>query len=252
MLDDKSIKELYGYYKNNPLSNYLSPVTKLHYKRLLDDFERYRKNNSIIDVGCGAGYFMLCASESGWGVDGTEISCEAIKLAEEKGQKVIRGDIASIELEKEKYDVATLFEIMEHASDPDGIIRKLSWALRQEGALYITTPNYNSITRRFLGNKWGIFYKEHLFYFTIKELSSLLKKYNFKIKVIKSENLSLREVLKIFKGHWPVDEIESYKKQECLRNLAEESILCSLAKKLINFILNIFKAGDTIYILAEK
>src|SRR3989338_11365846 len=89
-LDEASIKGLYKYYSSTGFSNYLSPVTRLRYEKLLDGFEKYRKNNRLMDVGCGAGYFMLSDSKRGWQVEGTEISDEAVRLSEEKGQRVFK------------------------------------------------------------------------------------------------------------------------------------------------------------------
>ena len=251
-LNDESIKALYGYYGRSAFSDWLSPITKGRYQKLLNSFEKYRKNNTIIDVGCGTGHFIQCATEKNWKIDGTEISDEAIKIAREKRQNVIKGDIASLDLRKEEYDIATLFELMEHAIDPEGIIKKLSYIVRPGGLVYITTPNYNSIMRRFLGNRWGIFHKEHLFYFTDKSLTALLSKYKFKIKKVRTENLSLKEISKIFKKSRPLDNAKIKKRQENLRNLTEKNILFFVSRKVINFILNVFKAGQTIYIFAEK
>lgn len=251
-LDEKTIKSLYGYYGHSTFSDRISPTTKLHYERLLDSFKRQRKNNAIIDVGCGAGHFMQCAAEKNWKIDGTEISDEAIKIARGKRQNVIKGDIASLDLEKEKYDIATLFELIEHVFDPEGMIKKLSYIVRSGGLVYMTTPNYNSITRRILGNRWGIFHKEHIFYFTPRDLAQLLNKHGFKIKSVRTENLSLREALRVFKRSDSLNTAKIYEKQENIRNLTEKNILFSALKKTINFILNIFRAGETIYITTQK
>ncbi len=251
-LDEKAIEDLYKYYSPTGISNYLSPVTKLSYERLLAGFEKYRKNNRLIDVGCGAGHFMQCAAEKDWRADGTEISDEAIEIARGKRQNIIKGDIASLDLEKEKYDVATLFELMEHAVNPEGIIKKLSYIIRPGGLVYMTTPNYNSITRRLLGNRWGIFHKEHIFYFTPNKLKEILNKHGFRIKSVKTENLSLREALRVFKRSDALNTARIYEKQENLRELTEKNIPFSTLKKAINFILNIFGAGETIYITAQK
>ena len=251
-LDEAAIKGLYKYYSSTGFSNYLSPVTRLRYEKLLDGFEKYRKNNRLMDVGCGAGYFMLSASKRGWQAEGTEISDEAVRLAEEKGQRVFKDNITSLDLGKDRYDVATLFELLEHASNPEEIIKKLSHILRPSGALYITTPNYNCLTRRLLGSRWSWFHKEHQFYFTTKTLRALLKKYGFKIKKIQAENLSLIEISKIFNKNRPFDFAESYKKQEEVRSLAENKFFFALMKRFANFILNMFGMGDTIYILAVR
>ena len=52
---------------------------------------------------------MLSASTKGWQADGIEISEEALTLAEAKGQHVFKGDIAALDLGKDKYDIAALF-----------------------------------------------------------------------------------------------------------------------------------------------
>ena len=251
-LDEESIKGLYEYYSPTGFSNYLSPVTKIRYEKLLDSFEKYKKNNNLIDVGCGAGYFMLSASKRDWQVEGTEISDEAIKLVQEKGQRVFKGDIQDLDLENGKYDIATLFEVVEHAVNSQAMIRKLRDLVRPGGIIYITSFNYNSLTRRLLGKKWGMFHKEHVFYFTPGILASILKKNGFRVKSVKTKNLSLIEISKLFKKSSAFDFTRSYEKQEKVRKLTEEKPFFSVLKKIANFILNIFKAGDTISILAVR
>lgn len=251
-LNEKSIEDLYKYYSSTGFSNYLSPVTKLRYEKLLDGFEKYRKNNRLIDIGCGAGYFMLAASKKGWQVEGIEISDEAIKLSEEKGQKVFKGDVDSLDLEKNKYDVAILTELLEHARNPEAIIKRLCYILRPGGIAYLTTPNYEGLTRRLAGSRWGMFNMEHMFYFTPKILTSILKRHGFNIKKIKTENLLLIEISKLFRKTKPFDFKKGYEKQEKVRELTERNIFFSVAKKLANLILNILRLGDTIYIVAEK
>lgn len=253
-LDDFSIKELYKYYCSSQKSYNLSPITKLRYEKLLDTFEKYRKNNNIMDVGCGAGHFLLSASNRHWNSEGTEISDEAIKVASEKKQSVFKGDISFLKLKGNNYDVVTLFEVLEHAPDPEGIIRKIEFILRPGGLCYITTPNFNGIARYLLKAKWGMFHREHFFYFKPKDLVRILLKYNFKVKGIKTENIFLAEIMKLLKKQKvPIDKKHViFQRQEYVRKLAEEKPFFSALKKFINFFLNALKIGDTIYIFAEK
>jgi len=62
----------------------------------------------------------------------------------------------------------------------------------------------------------------------------------------------LIEASKVFKKSASSDFAKSYKRQEQLRELTEKRLVFSIAKRLANFILNIFGIGDTIYILAER
>lgn len=120
------------------------------------------------------------------------------------------------------------------------------------GLVYITTPNYNSLTRRLFGNSWNWFHKEHLFYFTDKTLKAFLEKYGFRIKMVRTENIFLMEISKIFKRGKNFDFTKNYEKQEWVRALTEKRPLFSVMKRLANLILNIFGIGDTIYILAVR
>ena len=60
------------------------------------------------------------------------------------------GGINKLVLEKDKYDIGVLMELLEHSIEPEGIIKRLSHIVRPGGAIYITTPNYNGLTRRIL------------------------------------------------------------------------------------------------------
>lgn len=80
-------QELDTYYKSYSYSGeqYLSPLTILSYNLLLDEFEKYRKTNKILDVGCGRGYFLKEAKKRGWEIYGTEYSDKAIELCTNAG-----------------------------------------------------------------------------------------------------------------------------------------------------------------------
>ncbi len=67
-------QELHEHYKEYAYGteNYFSPITIKKYNLLLDEFEKYRKTNKLLDVGCGVGFFLTIAKERGWDVYGTE------------------------------------------------------------------------------------------------------------------------------------------------------------------------------------
>jgi len=69
-----TIEDLNSHYETYSYSSeqYLSPLTIESYNVLLDEFEKYRKTNKILDVGCGRGFFLTQAKKRGWEVYGTE------------------------------------------------------------------------------------------------------------------------------------------------------------------------------------
>ncbi len=77
--------ELIKHYSNYGRNDYLSPITVKRYNELLDYFEKYRKTNKILDVGCGIGYFLEEAKKRNWEVYGTEYTDVAIDICTSKG-----------------------------------------------------------------------------------------------------------------------------------------------------------------------
>ena len=68
-----SIQQLKNYYSTYVYEklDLMNPINRIRYEALLDEFEPYRKNNSILDIGCGTGQFLEVAAERGWEVTGT-------------------------------------------------------------------------------------------------------------------------------------------------------------------------------------
>lgn len=54
-------------------------------------------------------------------------------------------------------DVVVSFETIEHTRDPDIQVRHYYRILRPGGAVFISTPNYNSLSRLLLGAECRIF-----------------------------------------------------------------------------------------------
>ena len=86
-----SIQQLKNYYSNYvyEMLDSINPINRIRYNALLDEFEPYRKNNSILDIGCGAGQFLEVAAERGWEVTGTEFSDKALGICRGKGITMI-------------------------------------------------------------------------------------------------------------------------------------------------------------------
>lgn len=58
--------ELKKHYANYPIGyNVNSEITRKRINEVLNEFEKYRKNNTILDVGCGPGLFLIEAKKRG-------------------------------------------------------------------------------------------------------------------------------------------------------------------------------------------
>ncbi|MBL0048109.1 MAG: class I SAM-dependent methyltransferase [Bacteroidetes bacterium] len=247
-----SIEELIAHYNTYPRGNKISAITIKRYHELLDKLEPYRKTNNLIDVGCGDGFFLETARERKWNVYGTEYTDEAIKICSAKGINMQQGKLNPEHYPADFFDVITSFEVLEHINNPQEELRNFHRILRSGGAVYVTTPNFNSASRYYLKNKWNIIeYPEHLGYFTQRTLTKLFHSSNFKTIHFESSGISFSRFTKSISNTAKADTSILYQ-DESLREKTETNFVFKLAKISINFTLNLFNAGDTLKGTFEK
>lgn len=135
----------------------------------------------IFDVGAATGYFLDLAKRAGWQTSGIEISEYAVKIASAKGHQIFLGDLEDLE-SKERYDVITMWDVLEHLADPKKYLKSVHDVLHQEGILAINTINRSSWWARLWGRNWqAIMPPEHLFYYSVESLKILLEQGGFRI-----------------------------------------------------------------------
>ena len=170
-----SAAQLSDYYASYPASAGLSELTARRLDELLDRLEPFRKTGRLLDVGCGDGHFLVAAGERGWEAYGSEYGDAPRQRAQGRGLDVRPAPFAPAPDEVGSFDVVTAIEVIEHVADPRDEVARLSALLRPGGCLYLTTPNFDSLSRRMTGPRWrAIEYPEHLTLFTSRTLDPLL------------------------------------------------------------------------------
>lgn len=240
-----SESELNVYYSNYSYSEEIkiSPITIKRYNELLDEFDKFRLTGRILDVGTGRGWFLTEAKKLGWEVYATEYSEIAIEKLKERGIKTISGKLEENSFEKNYFDVITSFEVIEHINNPIEEVKLINSFLRKGGLFYCTTPNFNSVMRLYLKEKYNVIcYPEHLSYYTPKTLNFLLKSHGFKkLKTITS-GISLNRIDNSTKK---IDSKSGQKanKDEELRIAFEKNRIMAFLKFFINSILSLTGLG---------
>ena len=238
------VEDLIKHYFNYPRYTDISFITKKRYDALLDSFEKYRKTNNIIDLGCSNGLFLQCAKERGWNVYGTEFAEECIEYCMRKGITVFKSDQLPTELFNIKFDIVTSFEVIEHINNPNEEMELVTSLLRSGGIFYFTTPNFNSISRFILKEKWNIIeYPEHLSYYTSKTIHSLMKKHCLIKQYITTTGISLSRFNESI-GKKEENRTITINTDETLRIKLENNGFLFQLKRIANFSLNLFKIGD--------
>lgn len=239
-----SPEELTAHYTNYPRYQNLSVITEKRYNELLDKFEPYRKNNNLIDLGCSNGLFLECAKKRGWNVYGTEYAQECIDYCAQRNITVFKSDQLPDEFFKLEFDVVTSFEVIEHINTPNPEMDFVKKILRKGGAFYVTTPNFKSISRLLLKEKWNVIeYPEHLTYYTAKTLHNLMRKHGFKKQFLITTGISFLRFNQS-RGKEEINRTLNNNVDENLRESIEKNFLLQWIKGFINFLLNAFKIGD--------
>lgn len=250
-------EELNSFYQKYPEYGKISPVTFLRYNEILDFLEKYRSTNNLADVGCGNGFFLDEAKKRGWNVFGTEFNDNSIRICEEKGIATSKGRFTSQSFPGKIFDVVTSFEVIEHTLTPKEEVTEIYQSLRHRGIIYLTTPNFNSLSRRLLNDKWNVLvYPEHLSYFTKRSLSYLFNTTGFKLISFKTTGISFARIFDGIKvkllNKKPSFVNTKPNVDQDIRSTIESNYSLRKMKSAINFFLSLTGSGETIKAYFEK
>lgn len=144
----------------------------------------YPKKGKLLDIGCGTGYFIEAAKKSQWAVRGIEPNRTARKLAQDKNLKVSKS-LKDIN-DNKKYDVITLFHVLEHIHNLRKSVKKIIEILDENGSLIVAVPNYNSHDSKIYGSNWAALdVPRHLYHFNKISMQKFADEFNLEIIDIK-------------------------------------------------------------------
>jgi 2-polyprenyl-3-methyl-5-hydroxy-6-metoxy-1,4-benzoquinol methylase len=131
----------------------------------------------MLEIGSGAGLFLHVASRSGWDVAGVELSAAGASFARDRLGLDVRTEPAdAMSFDPGSFDIAVMFDVIEHLFDPRAVLEAARRALKAGGLLVVTTPNFNALSRYALGVGWAVLNPfEHMYYFTARTLTALLE-----------------------------------------------------------------------------
>ncbi|TGN17565.1 class I SAM-dependent methyltransferase [Leptospira idonii] len=180
----------YDNYYSDAIRSEISRVFQLNLTDL--KFFEWEKNYkqtgaslSSLDIGCAAGYFVDYMRSKGYRSEGIEVADGPVRFAREKlGLTVHQEDFLSWDKGFQKqYDVITLWATIEHLHKPKETLEKIYRHLKPGGCLVLSTCRYG-ILARWKGPNWRYLnVPEHLYYYSLSGLLSLLKKLNYKSSV---------------------------------------------------------------------
>jgi len=135
----------------------------------------------LLDVGCYIGVFLEIAARHGWDAWGVEPSEWAAEQAKRLGLNVMHGTLATANLPETSFDVVTLWDVIEHLSDPMAEIRRVYCALKPGGLIVIHTMDIDSLFAHVMGPRWPWLMEMHIYYFSQRTMAAMLRKAGFQV-----------------------------------------------------------------------
>ncbi len=151
-----------------------------------------KKKINLLDVGCSTGFFIEYANSKGWKCEGLELNPSAAIFGEKRKLKIFQKTLEEHK-PKKKYDIVTMFDVLEHLPNPGQEINVVKKILNNKGLLYVYVPNWQSATRILMGEKNSHFIwpTHHLTYFTPNTLINFFSRRGFNILDWETQGLDL-------------------------------------------------------------
>jgi len=153
------------------------------YSNRLDLIERFLPTKgNLLDVGCGAGFFVKYALERGWNAHGIDLLPEYEVLARDELHidNVKCGRLEDAQFPSESFSVVTLWDLIEHLPHPLAYLKQINRLLQPGGVIALWTPNTRNAV--LLKGQWtGYGPGQHLYFFSQETLGRLLKQAGFEI-----------------------------------------------------------------------
>lgn len=100
---------------------------------------------SLLEIGCGNGYFLEKIQSLGTSAHGVDINEDAVRFSKNKGLQVESRNLYDLET---SYDMVVLFEVLEHLDEPKQLFDFFTTKLISPGGyLIIAVPNPDSFLK---------------------------------------------------------------------------------------------------------
>jgi glycosyltransferase involved in cell wall biosynthesis len=163
------------------------------------------RNERVLDVGCGEGYFASAIACEGTRIYGTDILPAPKRrgtFAEYACADLTEGLIsATCALSEQKFEKILMMDVLQQLADPERILRESHALLAQNGRIVVSLPNVANVTvrlellsGRFRYSDRGILDRRHLRFFTRSTASAMLGACGFEIERVRATTMPLEFV----------------------------------------------------------
>ena len=138
---------------------------------------------TLLDIGCGDGNFISRAQKKGYKVTGIDFNNILISKVKKAGLKAYPLSLKQFvkKYPKRTFDTVTLFEVLEHTTNPGHTLSLVENLLKPKGSVVISVPNRNRF--RFSSYRYPKWDRppHHFTWWSSNALKNLLTLRNFEI-----------------------------------------------------------------------
>lgn len=214
------------------------------FKKYLAIIEKYKQGGTLLDIGCGLGYFVEVAGKSreSWDAYGLELNKYLAGEANKTlSGKVKVGSLSSIPFPSKFFDCITGFDVLEHSIEINKNLQNIQKALKDDGIVVIQSPNYRSLMQYITGSFWDWWaLPDHVLHFSPETLTAALEKNGFTLCMIKT--------------YEPLSDFFGNVKQLARKNIFTKAlfVLCLPTLLMNRFIAHRIGYGGLIFAVAQK
>jgi GT2 family glycosyltransferase/2-polyprenyl-3-methyl-5-hydroxy-6-metoxy-1,4-benzoquinol methylase/glycosyltransferase involved in cell wall biosynthesis len=150
------------------------------------------EKKKVLDVGSATGYLSRALRDRGCAVTAVEVDPEAARLGQRFADRMIVGDIASLDLAAtlggERFDVVILGDVLEHLVDPAAVLERIRDRLAPGGYVVASIPNvaHGSVRLALLKGEFtytstGLLDETHVRFFTRESVEELFARSGYRI-----------------------------------------------------------------------
>jgi ubiquinone/menaquinone biosynthesis C-methylase UbiE len=167
-------------------------LTFEHHLKPLERLTGAPEGRPLLDVGAYTGVFVEIAVQHGWDAWGVEPSRWAVDQARSRGLHMVQGTLETADLPEAHFDVVTMWDVIEHLTDPRGALRRAYRLLKSRGLLVVHTIDIESLFARLMGPRWPWLMEMHITYFSRRTLRAMLESCGFQVFGDKPQGRYLR------------------------------------------------------------
>jgi SAM-dependent methyltransferase len=136
----------------------------------------------VLDLGCATGALLEKLRDRGWDCRGVEISPSAEYARRERSLEVLDLPLEDCRFPSASFHLVLASHLIEHLNDPAGFVGEVHRILAPGAYFLVTTPNISGLQARIFQGRWRSAIFDHLYLFSVKTLSRLLKDKGFEVQ----------------------------------------------------------------------